>query len=110
MSNFLTHGACARGDIRPRTIDRVLVERVGVTVEVNTESALLKQSCEILHINLIDRVVTHHDQPVVAGDAVERGLEPIILHAAALRHNVLVEHARALEVVVRRVHLKTNDK
>ena len=78
-----------------------------MAVQIDTEAALLQQRGEVLHIHFVNGVVTHHHQPVLRGNAEERGLQPVVLHAAALGHDVLVELAGALEVIVVRVDLKT---
>ena len=55
----------------------------------------------ILDIHLVSRMVANHKEPVVCRDFRELLLEPRVLGTAVLAHDILVELAWALPIVIR---------
>ena len=54
---------------------------------------VLDEGGEVQHVDFIERVVTYHDEPVIARHGSEGGPDPVVLSSAVLRENVRVELA-----------------
>ena len=63
-------------------------------IRVRTDPAL-DEGGEVQHIDFIERMVAHDDQPVLFRHRRERVPDPVVLRGAVLRENIRVELALA---------------
>eukprot|EP00962_Isochrysis_galbana_P015480 scaffold4437_cov115-Isochrysis_galbana.AAC.4 len=95
------NGRCGESEVkdRPAILARTesdswsLVLSIAPAPEVMYRPLPSSQRGEVPHVDLIQRVVAHHHQPVVRGDGGQRCSEPVELRVAVLREDVLVEAA-----------------
>ena len=89
----LNHGPSTTGHISSCTVDGILIQQVGVTIEVQVKTVLGHWCDKIFHIHFVCRMMTNNDEPVLFWDFAQRLSEPFKLSSAVLCQDVLMKFA-----------------
>lgn len=92
----LNHGTCTAGNIGTSTIDSVLIQQMGVTIEIQVKTMLGHRCHKILHVHFVRWMVANNDQPVLFWHFAQFLREPLKLSTAVLRQDVFMKFAGPL--------------